>query len=74
MTAVTAVAGVYEVEVTSQDMIIDGITLTYDKTGAEGWKDAATLKAEIDADPMLSGKYTTAVLANGRTTVNTTSR
>ena len=47
-------------------MIIDGISLKYDSTGATGWKDATSLAVAINADATLKTNYLASVSLMGR--------
>ncbi|WP_039042127.1 flagellin [Sporosarcina sp. ZBG7A] len=61
-----AEAGTYQFGFGSQDVSIDGTTLTYDAAGgAAGWKDAASLAKAINDDAGLSVNYT-ATVVNGK--------
>lgn len=57
------VAGKYQFQFSNKDIIIDGETLPYfNATNPTGWKDAASLKAAIDANDTLSAKYDVGVV------------
>jgi flagellin len=59
---VTAVAGEFDLTVGTNDIVIDGKTLTYDAAGdgSVSFKDEATLKTLIENEATLNGNYTVA--------------
>ena len=55
---VDAVKGIYQFQFSNKDIMIDNETLPYfNATNPNGWTDAATLKAKIEANPTLNAKY-----------------
>lgn len=66
VTGVTAVNGVYQLQVGPRNITIDGITLAYDETNVAGWKDATNLAIKINSDAVLKLDYTATVTTEGK--------
>lgn len=64
-TGLATATGKYLLPTAPQDMIIDGITLTFDPTGAAGWKDVTSLVTAINSDSTLGAKYTASDAGGG---------